>query len=121
METEAEEIKFEVARCRPRLTENFFSALKSEIGKLKFIPSPTADDTKKVAQLEILEKSILAEKGRYFLLILPKILVLSFFFFNLCSFLCNSSPFPPFNPVFPLFILLLNQVSTLAISPVIPL
>ncbi len=54
-------MKYEVARCRARLSEAFFSTVKSEIGKLRFSEKP---DAEKVAQLQILEKKLTQEVGR---------------------------------------------------------
>ncbi|KAL3818186.1 hypothetical protein ACJIZ3_004091 [Penstemon smallii] len=41
LDTEAQEIEFEIARLRPRLNEEFFSHLKLELGKLRFAVSKT--------------------------------------------------------------------------------
>lgn len=51
METEADEMEFELARARPLLTADFFSFLDSEIGALRFAARPNPD---KLAELEVL-------------------------------------------------------------------
>jgi hypothetical protein len=41
LSTESQEINFEIARYRPRLQDDFFSHLKSEIGSLRFAVNHT--------------------------------------------------------------------------------
>ncbi|RYR59907.1 hypothetical protein Ahy_A05g025846 isoform B [Arachis hypogaea] len=53
LDTEAQDIEFEIARMRPRLNEEFFSQLKSELGQLRF--AATED---RLIELEALEKAI---------------------------------------------------------------
>lgn len=45
LETESEEMEFEVARCRPMLTEHFFSALQQMISVsiISFFPVQNTD------------------------------------------------------------------------------
>jgi len=54
--TEGEEMEFEVARCRPRLTEEFFSFLKAEIGSLRFAVNQTVEIEDRIGELEVLQK-----------------------------------------------------------------
>ncbi|KAK6158021.1 hypothetical protein DH2020_005335 [Rehmannia glutinosa] len=58
LDTEAQEIEFEIARLRPRLNEEFFSHLKLELGKLRFAVSKTQDMEDRVIELETLEKAL---------------------------------------------------------------
>ncbi|KAL3647280.1 hypothetical protein CASFOL_008248 [Castilleja foliolosa] len=58
LDTEAQEIEFEIARLRPRLNEGFFSHLKLELGKLRFAVSKTEDIEVRVIELETLEKAL---------------------------------------------------------------
>ncbi|GFP81795.1 hypothetical protein PHJA_000322800 [Phtheirospermum japonicum] len=58
LDTEAQEIEFEIARLRPRLNEEFFSHLKLELGKLRFAVSKTEDIENRVIELETLEKAL---------------------------------------------------------------
>ncbi|GER28015.1 ribosomal L22e protein family [Striga asiatica] len=58
LDTEAQEIEFEIARLRPRLNEDFFSHLKIELGKLRFAVSKTQDMEDRVIELETLEKAL---------------------------------------------------------------
>nr|GMD99949.1 uncharacterized protein LOC109153087 [Ipomoea batatas] len=44
LDTEAQEIEFEIARLRPRLNKDFFDHLKLELGKLRFAVSKTKAD-----------------------------------------------------------------------------
>lgn len=54
--TEGQEMEFEVARCRPRLTEEFFSFLKAEIGSLRFAVNQTVEIEDRIGELEVLQK-----------------------------------------------------------------
>ncbi|KAL2238064.1 UNVERIFIED_CONTAM: hypothetical protein Sindi_0998100 [Sesamum indicum] len=58
LDTEAQEIEFEIARLRPRLNEEFFSHLKLELGKLRFAVSKTQDMEDRVIELEALQKAL---------------------------------------------------------------
>jgi len=51
LDTEADEMEFEIARCRPALTEAFFKHVDSAVGELRFAKSP---DEGKLAELEVL-------------------------------------------------------------------
>jgi hypothetical protein len=53
METEAEELEYEVARTRPSLTPDFFKELDAEIGTARFATVPNED---RVAELELLRE-----------------------------------------------------------------
>ncbi|BDA41411.1 hypothetical protein COCOBI_02-1910 [Coccomyxa sp. Obi] len=52
LETESEEMEFEVARCRPMLTEDFFGYLQQQISEERFKASANQD---RVAELELLQ------------------------------------------------------------------
>lgn len=54
--TEGSEMEFEVARCRPKLTEEFFSFLKSEIGSLRFGVNQTVEVEDRIGEIEVLQK-----------------------------------------------------------------
>ncbi|KAH7434285.1 hypothetical protein KP509_06G009400 [Ceratopteris richardii] len=56
METEAQEIEYEIARCRPRLTEDFFSYLRNEIGSIRFSVNQTKEMEDRLHELEVLNK-----------------------------------------------------------------
>ncbi|KAL8064425.1 hypothetical protein ABFX02_01G089100 [Erythranthe guttata] len=58
LDTEAQEIEFEIARLRPRLNEEFFSHLKLELGKLRFAVSKTQDVEDRIFELETLSKAL---------------------------------------------------------------
>ncbi|KAK4389438.1 hypothetical protein Sango_2280800 [Sesamum angolense] len=58
LDTEAQEIEYEIARLRPRLNEEFFSHLKLELGKLRFAVSKTQDMEDRVIELEALQKAL---------------------------------------------------------------
>ncbi|KAH6818096.1 dimethylallyl [Perilla frutescens var. frutescens] len=58
LDTEAQEIEFEIARLRPRLNEEFFSHVKLELGKLKFAVSKTQNMEDRVIELETLQKAL---------------------------------------------------------------
>eukprot|EP00889_Picochlorum_renovo_P001799 jgi/Picre1/28829/NNA_004226.t1 len=51
LETEATDMNFEVARCRPKLDEDFFALLNKQIGIEKISPTP---DEERVTELEML-------------------------------------------------------------------
>ncbi|GAU20723.1 hypothetical protein TSUD_231370 [Trifolium subterraneum] len=58
LDTEAQEIEFEIARMRPRLNAEFFSELKSELGQLRFAVNKTPLMDDRLTELEALEKAI---------------------------------------------------------------
>ncbi|XP_024386124.1 uncharacterized protein [Physcomitrium patens] len=58
--TEGPEMEYEVARCRTRLTPEFFSFLKSEIGSLRFAVNKTVEVEDRIGELEVLQ-SVLQE------------------------------------------------------------
>ena len=51
LETEAGEIEYEIARCRPFINDAFFSFLDGEVGALRFAATPNPDA---LAELEVL-------------------------------------------------------------------
>ncbi|KAH1080376.1 hypothetical protein J1N35_020137 [Gossypium stocksii] len=58
LDTEAQEIEFEIARLRHRLDEDFFSHLKFEIGQIRFAVSKTEDMEDRLIELEALQKAL---------------------------------------------------------------
>jgi hypothetical protein len=58
LDTEAQEIEFEIARMRSRLNKEFFSELKSELGQLRFAVNKTPLMDDRLTELEALEKAI---------------------------------------------------------------
>ncbi|KAL8458333.1 hypothetical protein ACS0TY_036003 [Phlomoides rotata] len=58
LDTEAQEIEFEIARVRPRLNEDFFTHLKLELGKLRFAVSKTQDTEDRIIELETLSRAL---------------------------------------------------------------
>ncbi|KAI7994389.1 hypothetical protein LOK49_LG11G02441 [Camellia lanceoleosa] len=58
LDTEAQEIEFEISRLRPRLNEEFFSHLRFEIGQLRFAVSKTEDMEDRLIELEALQKAL---------------------------------------------------------------
>ncbi|XP_020217847.1 uncharacterized protein LOC109801238 [Cajanus cajan] len=58
LDTEAQEIEFEIARMRPRLNQEFFSQLKLELGQLRFAVNRTQLMEDRLIELEALEKAI---------------------------------------------------------------
>ncbi|XP_024935239.2 uncharacterized protein LOC107430256 isoform X2 [Ziziphus jujuba] len=58
LDTEAQEIEFEIARMRTRLNEEFFSHLNFEIGQLRFAASKTEDMEDRLIELEALQKAL---------------------------------------------------------------
>ncbi|KAJ1416035.1 hypothetical protein SESBI_17554 [Sesbania bispinosa] len=58
LDTEAQEIEFEIARMRPRLNEEFFAELKFELGQLRFAVNKTEAMEDRLIELEALEKAI---------------------------------------------------------------
>ena len=51
LDTEADEMEFEIARCRPALTADFFKHVDAAVGELRFAKNP---DQGKLAELEVL-------------------------------------------------------------------
>ncbi|XP_039011433.1 uncharacterized protein LOC120140533 [Hibiscus syriacus] len=58
LDTEAQEIEFEIARLRHRLDEEFFSHLKFEIGQIRFAVSNTENMEDRLIELEALQKAL---------------------------------------------------------------
>ncbi|KAK7309031.1 hypothetical protein RJT34_05453 [Clitoria ternatea] len=65
LDTEAQEIEFEIARMRPRLNEEFFSHLKFELGQLRFAVNKTQNTEDRLIELEALEKALQEGTGAY--------------------------------------------------------
>ncbi|KAH9318506.1 hypothetical protein KI387_020275, partial [Taxus chinensis] len=59
LETEAQEIEYEIARCRPRLNQDFFKHLQVEMGTLCFAHSRTKDMDDRLVELETLHKVLI--------------------------------------------------------------
>ncbi|XP_065857989.1 uncharacterized protein [Euphorbia lathyris] len=58
LDTEAQDIEFEIARLRPRLNEEFFAQLKFELGQLRFAVAKTEAMEDRVIELETLQKAL---------------------------------------------------------------
>ncbi|KAM7255920.1 hypothetical protein ACFE04_011661 [Oxalis oulophora] len=58
LDTEAQEIEFEIARLRPRLNEEFFSHLQKEIGQIRFAVTKTEYMEDRLVELETLQKAL---------------------------------------------------------------
>lgn len=58
LDTEAQEVEFEIARLRPRLNMEFFSQLKLELGQLRFAVSKTEEMEDRIIELEALHKAL---------------------------------------------------------------
>ncbi|XP_031501873.1 uncharacterized protein LOC116265426 isoform X1 [Nymphaea colorata] len=56
LDTEAQEIEFEIARLRPRLTKEFFAHVELEIGQLRFAVTKTKDMEDRLIELEAMHK-----------------------------------------------------------------
>ncbi|KAH9777414.1 Dimethylallyl adenosine tRNA methylthiotransferase [Citrus sinensis] len=65
LDTEAQELEFEIARLRPRLNQEFFSHLKFELGQLRFAVSKTQDMEDRLIELEALQKALLEGTEAY--------------------------------------------------------
>ncbi|XP_057977501.1 uncharacterized protein LOC131164377 [Malania oleifera] len=65
LDTEAQEIEFEIARLRPRLNQEFFSHLQFELGQLRFAVSKTQDAEDRLIELEALKKALLEGTEAY--------------------------------------------------------
>jgi hypothetical protein len=59
LSTEAADVEWEVARCKPRLTKDFFAVLDTLVGTERFSPAP---DEERLAELELL-RTYLLEAG----------------------------------------------------------
>ncbi|WIA44033.1 hypothetical protein OEZ86_010404 [Tetradesmus obliquus] len=53
LNTQADDMEFEVARCRPQLTPEFFKQLDTLVGQERFSPKP---DEERLAELDLLRK-----------------------------------------------------------------
>lgn len=58
LDTEAQEIEFEIARLRPRLNKEFFDHLQVEVGKLRFSMTKTQEVEDRLIELEALQKAL---------------------------------------------------------------
>ncbi|GKU95482.1 hypothetical protein SLEP1_g8839 [Rubroshorea leprosula] len=58
LNTEAQEIEFEIARLRPRLDQELFSHLQFEIGQIRFAVSKTEAMEDRLIELEALQKAL---------------------------------------------------------------
>lgn len=56
LETEAPEIEYEIARCRPRLNQEFLEYLKAEMATLRFALPRTKEMDDRLVELEALHK-----------------------------------------------------------------
>ncbi|PON53807.1 dimethylallyl, adenosine tRNA methylthiotransferase [Parasponia andersonii] len=65
LDTEAQDIEFEMARLRPRLTKEFFSHLQLELGQLRFAVPKTEDMEDRLIELEALQKALLEGTEAY--------------------------------------------------------
>ncbi|KAF5734879.1 hypothetical protein HS088_TW15G00375 [Tripterygium wilfordii] len=65
LDTEAQEIEYEIARMRPRLNQEFFSHLQFELGQLRFAVSKTQDMEDRLIELEALQKAFLEGTEAY--------------------------------------------------------
>ncbi|WZZ13308.1 hypothetical protein YC2023_106397 [Brassica napus] len=58
LDTEAQEIEFEIARLRGRLNDEFFAQIRLEIGQIRFAVTKTAEDEDRLIELESLQKAL---------------------------------------------------------------
>ncbi|XP_030500914.2 uncharacterized protein LOC115716292 [Cannabis sativa] len=58
LDTEAQDIEFEIARLRPRLTKEFFSHVQLELGQLRFAVPKTEAMEDRLIELEALQKAL---------------------------------------------------------------
>ncbi|XP_059442868.1 uncharacterized protein LOC132175071 [Corylus avellana] len=65
LDTEAQEIEFEIAKLRPRLNQAFFSHLQFELGQLRFAVSKTQNAEDRLIELEALQKALLEGTEAY--------------------------------------------------------
>lgn len=66
LDTESQEMEFEIARCRKRLDDAFFQELKTEVGSLRFAVNQTEQTQDRIAELEALEKALKQGVGEPF-------------------------------------------------------
>lgn len=59
LDTEAQELELEIARMRYKLTDEFFTHLKFELGQLRFAVQKTDDMEERVIELEALQKALM--------------------------------------------------------------
>ncbi|KAL9246800.1 hypothetical protein vseg_020292 [Gypsophila vaccaria] len=59
LDTEAQELEYEISRLRPRLDDEFFRDLKSELGLLRFAVTKTQEMEDRQIELEALQKALL--------------------------------------------------------------
>ncbi|KAK9716437.1 hypothetical protein RND81_06G233300 [Saponaria officinalis] len=65
LDTEAQEIEYEISRLRPRLDDEFFRDLKSELGLLRFAVTKTQEMEDRLIELEALQKALLEGTEAY--------------------------------------------------------
>nr|XP_043638935.1 uncharacterized protein LOC122610029 [Erigeron canadensis] len=65
LDTEAQELELEIARMRLKLTDEFFTHLKFELGQLRFAVQKTEDMEDRVIELEALQKALLEGIAAY--------------------------------------------------------
>lgn len=65
LQTEVQEIEYEIARCRPFLNEGFFQTLRTEKGQIRFKERQTSGDLERLGELEALESALLEGVGAY--------------------------------------------------------
>lgn len=65
LDTEAQEIEYEIARLRPRLNDDFFRQLQSELGQLRFAMAKTEEMEDRLFELEALQKALLEGTEAY--------------------------------------------------------
>ncbi|XP_010418276.1 PREDICTED: uncharacterized protein LOC104703887 [Camelina sativa] len=58
LDTEAQEIEYEIARLRGRLNDEFFAQIRLEIGQIRFAVTKTADIEDRLVELETLQKAL---------------------------------------------------------------
>ncbi|KAK7252662.1 hypothetical protein RIF29_36773 [Crotalaria pallida] len=65
LDTEAQDIEFEIARMRPRLNDEFYAQLKFELGQIRFAVTKTQEMEDRLIELEALEKALEEGKEAY--------------------------------------------------------
>eukprot|EP00897_Mesotaenium_endlicherianum_P008534 jgi/Mesen1/7709/ME000405S06994 len=63
LDTEVQEMEFEVARCRQRITGEFLRFLTKEMGLIRFAATPSLQQQDRLAELQALEKVLLEGVG----------------------------------------------------------
>ncbi|CAG9463721.1 unnamed protein product [Pedinophyceae sp. YPF-701] len=58
LDTEVTDMEYEVARCKPLLTKDFFDVLDGEIGRIRFMEEPSKLDEERLKQLEAFKKYV---------------------------------------------------------------